>query len=338
MLVAALAGCATLADMRVPRSLERPNGRDDLLVVSRRAGGAADDASLVPERDGCDFDRQFSGLGLSGDRLTVRARLPTGGPLVSQTLFSRLDAGRFRRDGYESVTAPDAHVNGGPGGIAVRYGACDVRRLIPEGYRLRQVAQGDLNDDGREDVLIVSQGTDAAFIEPGKEVIDSYSEDRPTVTSEINRNAYMLTVAYAKPDGSGCEVAARDGTLIPAREHRNFEDPFDGAEIRAGVMIVKLRFFMSMGSWHAENRTLRFRRQGDAFRLIGVDSTDWMRNSGQMWRRSVNYLTGRMSTEYFADQEEEKGEVSWTRLPPSPPVFFGRMGSGLDHPLPKDKR
>ncbi|MBT2245811.1 hypothetical protein JQK15_20055 [Sphingobium sp. BHU LFT2] len=215
------------------------------------------------------------------------------------------------------------------------YGGCDVRRLIPGHFRLAEVVSGDVDGDDREDLLVISQAR-SPMPTPPRGTSSQIERQGSAPAREENLNGYRLTIARPRQDGPDCEIVATDESLIPAREHRNFEDAFDGAEIHDGVIVIKLRFFMGMGSWRAETRTLRFRRDGRGFRLIGVDSTEWMRNSGEMTKRSVNYLTGRMRTETGNMGDEGEGQVRWSRLAPTSPAYFGQMGAGLSYPLPGD--
>lgn len=194
----------------------------------------------------------------------------------------------------------------------------DAAAFVPPGWTLESRQRGDLDGDGRDDLLLVLKMADPA------NVVDNggFGPDR------FDTNPRMLAVAFA--DGAGYRLALSDHALIPRAEFPNMEDYLDGGQprIARGGFSVNLHQFSSAGSWSASETTFLFRHQQGCFRLIGYDVRDVHRGSGEVRELSVNYLTGKAKLSE-GSIEDSALRTRWRQLPRQPLRCLERIGDGL---------
>ncbi|WP_321786099.1 hypothetical protein [Burkholderia pyrrocinia] len=182
--------------------------------------------------------------------------------------------------------------------------AAEPDGFVPKGWALELQDKGDLNGDGRDDLVLVLRDTDPANV---------ISHDG-MCESPFNTNPRILVVAFARPDGQYA-LTLRNQTLIPKRESSCLDDPLEngGVGISRGTLRVTLGRFASAGSWEMGSTTYTFRWQDRNFVLIGYDDSSVMRNTGETRMLSVNYSTGKakMSTGHTSKDGER---TRWVKL------------------------
>lgn len=202
----------------------------------------------------------------------------------------------------------------------------DAAAVTPAGWRTEHAVEGDLNADGRADLVLVLHQQDPANLIRH----DGFGQD------PLDTNPRMLVVGFAR-DG-GYDLVARNHTLIPRRVEPNLTDPLEQPpEIHNGVLSVRLDFFASAGGWTMFNATARFRWQDGALRLIGHDYSEVARNTGETVDRSVNFLTRRVSTVRSSIEVDTPPPATWTRLPSGSLLTLDQVGDGLAFsPVPEE--
>jgi len=175
--------------------------------------------------------------------------------------------------------------------------------LMPTGWRLLDHTVGDLNQDQRPDLAFVIQGTDPTRREaPPTPHLDS-----------VDLNPRSLAVYFQQADGSYRLITQADG-FIPLRDSPNMDDPFDGVGVTPrGVLQIDLHYFFSMGSWTTSDHSYKFRYQNERFELIGYDSNEVHRGSGEVERFSFNFSTRKMSRTTGSIIEGSPTETQWDR-------------------------
>jgi hypothetical protein len=159
--------------------------------------------------------------------------------------------------------------------------AASPEGFVPRGWKLEAKATGTLNRDTLPDAALVLHMDD-----PANRIAPSWDD-----TIRYDTNPRMLIVAFGKK-GGGYELAATDHKLIPRLENPNQDEPFDELKIVGGTLRVKMHLFLSAGGWRMGGSAYTFRWQDGAFKLIGFDRDDVMRNTGDTEEVSINYLTG----------------------------------------------
>ncbi len=179
---------------------------------------------------------------------------------------------------------------------------------------------GDLNKDKRADVVFVLRMTGAGNIIDnqgglGEQTFDS----NPRILAIIIKrdNDFILALA--------------NHTLIPRRTDPVLDDVLGetgGVELKGRTIAVRLHSFSSAGGWDTGNRTLRFRWQKGAFRLIGWDNWSMHRGSGEITETSVNFLTGEV-VEGKGTMEDDELKTTKRRIPKAQLLTIDEVGDGM---------
>jgi hypothetical protein len=148
--------------------------------------------------------------------------------------------------------------------------------FIPKGYRIFDRVKGDLNKDGRDDLVLIIKGTDRS-----KFVMD---EDR----GELDRNRRGLIVLFSK--NGQYEVGLQNYTCFSSENEDGgvYFPPELVVEIEKGNLCIHF----AQGRYGFTRYTFRYQKL--AFRLIGYDSADrssFDSDYALFDETSVNFLT-----------------------------------------------
>ncbi len=199
---------------------------------------------------------------------------------------------------------------------AIAQTAATPAEFIPKGWKQVQLAQGDLNRDGKPDFAMVMRMDSAA-----NRIASSWApEDR------YDTNPWMLIAAFR--DGAGYTLALSDHQLIPRHENPNADEEFDEIKVANGNLKVVMHLFMSAGGWEMGGTAYTFRWQDGGFKLIGFDRDEVHRGSGAMTEVSINYLTGRklLKTGTIESDDHKTQEL---RIESRPLIDLTAIGDGL---------
>lgn len=196
--------------------------------------------------------------------------------------------------------------------------ASTAEGFAPTGWTVEQRQSGDLNGDGRPDLVLILRDTSAA------NVVDNSGLGR----RRLNTNPRMLAVAYAET--GGFRLVLQNHSLIPRETDPVLDDFIEGGGISMGngTFKVRLRRFASAGSWGVETVAYTFKPRGDRIEMIGYDRTSTQRNSGETRDVSINYVSGRMKI--TTGTISGSGERSVWRQAPGRAMPLDQIGDGLD--------
>jgi hypothetical protein len=157
------------------------------------------------------------------------------------------------------------------------------------GWEVESAVEGQLTAGGDGDAVLVLHGTDPAKIvrndSLGPEVLD------------LNPRKLVFLL---RGDGVYRKTAEIAGFLPPANSEDApcLIDPLEegGITISGNVLDVQTHYWTSCGSYGVTHETYKFRKEGERFRLIGYDRSEWSRSTHDEDTVSVNFLTGRRET------------------------------------------
>lgn len=187
-----------------------------------------------------------------------------------------------------------------------------VSQLVPDGWTIEE-AHGDLNKDGYNDVVLV--------------VTPNFKEHLQTREDGYvyNFNAPILAIYFG----------SQPGQLILYKQYKDFL-PYSDSEYLfvdysltitdRGVLRIGIENFSSGGSYGSWWQTNVYRYQDNDFFLIGKDTREMSRTTGEEVTESFNYLTHkcqRIVSNVF--DEDVKPKETWKKIPAEP---LQRLGEG----------
>lgn len=178
-----------------------------------------------------------------------------------------------------------------------------IKKLIPNDWKLIDSTSGDLNKDGVSDLVFALQKTDRNNMK----VNDRFSNDT------LDLNPRSLVIYFGTKTGGFNKKLVSDHFII-LRDSPIMDDPFDGFSINEdGILNIKFRFW-SAGSWNMSNHEYRFRYQSNEFVLIGYESSEVDRGSGETIDYNINFLTKKMkiTNGNFTNPKDES--VEWKKF------------------------
>ncbi|HET7729012.1 MAG TPA: hypothetical protein VFK48_03170 [Usitatibacter sp.] len=192
---------------------------------------------------------------------------------------------------------------------------------VPPGWKLLRTASGDLDGDGRADAVLVLEKDDPANRKPNASL----------GAPEINLNPRRLLVLFAGE--RGWREGPRTDRFLPTEgylENPCQLDPLVDGDVKVvrGTLRIDLHYWLSCGSYGVAHNTFTFRLEGGRLRLIGLDTLQFMRNSGESSRDSVNFLTGRAKSTTGDNMfEPSSPRVQWRRVDHRVPIYLDEMSS-----------
>jgi len=185
--------------------------------------------------------------------------------------------------------------------------------FVPKGWIIEEEGNGDLNGDGIPDLMLVLHMNDP------RNVIKN---------SDLNTNPRMLVIAFADKATNKYSLALANHTLIPRNDSPVMEDYFNDAKIIKGTIQVSLVESSNVGSWSTSNTKFTFKYLDGCFKLIGYDSMETQRNTGETNDVSINYLT-RKAKIARGNMENDKEKISWKSVPMKSLLCIDTIGNGL---------
>ena len=194
----------------------------------------------------------------------------------------------------------------------VKY-AKSIDSFVPKSWKIIATAKGDLNKDGTEDVALVIEDTKK----------ENFIANTSMGSQQLNINPRTLLILFKyKADGS-YSLGTMQDTIIPEEndeENPCLADPLlqDGSiDIVKGNLIISLKYWLSCGSYGVSNKQYTFRYQDNGFALIGYDTSEYSRSTGEMSHSSINFLTKKKSSttgENMFEDDVKKHKTVWETI------------------------
>ena len=177
-----------------------------------------------------------------------------------------------------------------------------VEDIVPAGW-LHQESQGDLNKDGIADLVVIATPD---YEENLKRRDDGYV---------YNFNQPILAIYFGNAQGEFSQWRQYDN-VIPADDNEYCSHDIALTVTERGTLRIAVGVWCSAGSYGTSTDTYIYRYQKGDFYLIGKDTEEMMRNTGEINIVSENYLTWkRQVTTSNAFDDKAPTTEKWSRMP-----------------------
>ena len=194
---------------------------------------------------------------------------------------------------------------------ALKQQGASAEQIVPEGWE-HEEALGDLNKDGVKDLVVLAKPN---FKENMQTRDDGY---------EYNFNPYILAIYFGQAEGDFQQWKQYEDLFEPDSEWTTNDVDVEITE--RGTLNISTNFFASAGSWGTNQTKYTYRYQNGDFYRIGKESTEMMRNSGEMTTVSENYLTWKRQTIKDNAFEDVVKKETWSKLTKQPLEKLGEKG------------
>ncbi|MGZ4055175.1 MAG: hypothetical protein ACXVPU_07440 [Bacteroidia bacterium] len=187
--------------------------------------------------------------------------------------------------------------------------ADSIDDFVPAGWKIINVAYGDLNKDKADDVAFVIQSTDTL-----PELL--YNNGTKKYDQEDNSGARILVVLFKKSDAKYHLMLQNNDFILRPDEGGMCCDPFYELKIENATLIIPFYGGLSNDKWGS---TYIFRYEDNDWFLIGAsvssshvewgDSTDASSITEEEF--SYNFLTGKMKTTKSDISSDSKPKEEW---------------------------
>ncbi len=179
-----------------------------------------------------------------------------------------------------------------------------LQDIIPNNWRVLDSKTGDLNQDGISDLVFAIQNTDEKNIK--------FNDGLGTDTIDLNPR--ILGIYFGDKSGGFNRKLISKGFII-IRDSPTMDEPFEGFLIsKKGILDINFRFWYSAGSWSMSNHKYKFRFQNNEFVLIGYDSNEAHRGSGETTDYSINFLSKKMKITKGNFSKDNSESVEWKKF------------------------
>lgn len=183
------------------------------------------------------------------------------------------------------------------------------KAYIPAQYLLFDVVEGDLNQDGQKDLVLMLKATD-----PKQSIVNRYDK-------KVDRNRRGVLVLLAEGKGKYKELLKNLSAFSSENEDGGVYFPPD-----LSLDIQNNKFYVHYGHGRYGYWTYSFRLEGKDLRLIGYDSSS---NHGPYIKSetSINFLTGKKVVRNNINKETEddpKFKEAWTQFK-SPKLYLSKI-------------
>lgn len=166
-----------------------------------------------------------------------------------------------------------------------------IKDFVPKNWEILRQASGDLNNDGHEDVALVTQPTDQNL---------------------VGTNQRTLMILFQDPRNQSYDLIIKNNSFILNKENPEMDEPFVGMAIQEGDLVLHFKYWVSAGSWYMSDNTYIFSYLDNDFVLIGAETREIHRASGESLELSVDFLAKKYKkTTGNAFDEKVKSEVEW---------------------------
>lgn len=185
--------------------------------------------------------------------------------------------------------------------------------FLPSGWKVIDSARGDLNKDSLPDWVLIIENTDQR----------NFVHNNGLGSDTLNANPRILLVLFKDKTTDNYRLVTQNNAFIPPPNDTVspcLADPIAETKtitIKNGVLGLHFQYWLSCGSWFTSNHDYLFRYQNKQFELIGFNSMEFHRSSGEMSEYSINFSTKKLAHTEGGNMFEEtttKPKTTWKKF------------------------
>lgn len=189
----------------------------------------------------------------------------------------------------------------------------NISELIPKNWILISKAEGDLNNDGYNDLAFVIQSTYKRNI---------YKNKRELGSKTIDLNPRIFAIYFKDPISGKYNLRIQKNRFILIKDSPIMEEPFEDIKINnKGVLIIYFNIWYNAGSWSTVRHIYKFKFYNNKFKLIGYDRNELIRNTGETTDYSYNFLTNKMKISKGNVSNDEPYSIIWKNMNNQKEIF-----------------
>ncbi|WP_299897209.1 hypothetical protein [uncultured Aquimarina sp.] len=173
-----------------------------------------------------------------------------------------------------------------------------IESLIPENWTIIAMDKnGDLNDDGIDDLVFVIK----------KEDVNNIIANSEIGSDSLDVNPKILGIYFK--DKNGCfEKQLQHDTFVVVNNNPTMEEPFQNLEVSNGELTFKFQEFYNAGSWYVNNESYTFKYNEGLFKLIRYSNLNFHRATMESEEENTDYIKGitLITKESFSEDDDEK--------------------------------
>ncbi|WP_428740481.1 hypothetical protein [Tenacibaculum sp.] len=170
--------------------------------------------------------------------------------------------------------------------------------------RILDSKTGDFNQDGILDIVFAIQNTDK----------NNIKTNNGLGFESVDLNPRVLGIYFGTKSGI-FEQKLVSYDFIILCDSPTMDEPFEGFDInKKGVLTINFKFWFSAGSWMMSNHKYKFRFQNNDFVLIGYDSSEAHRASGETTDYSINFLSQKMKITKGNFSNDNPESIVWKKF------------------------
>lgn len=179
-----------------------------------------------------------------------------------------------------------------------------IKQFVPKNWEIISKAQGDLNQDRKDDFAII--------IQPKNQTL----QNRKLLILMSQKNRLHLNLSKKIPNWTYSE---KENCINDAIES-------GGISIHRGVLDLTFAEMNACSNWYGISSTYRFQWQTIDFKLIGFEYNFFNKNNGESTNYSGNFLTHKLKTTLKNERiENVTPKISWKTLAPIQPDHFSKI-------------
>jgi hypothetical protein len=159
-----------------------------------------------------------------------------------------------------------------------------ISDFVPGGWIIKDSASGDLNNDQKDDYVIVLEHKDSATI----------LKKEDNIVREVITNPRILVILFQEKNADKFRLAAQNNTFILNEDYSIMnDDPYQSIKIKNGVLHIDFTILYGPGSY--DMLSYSFRYQNKEFALIGANTNYYNMATSDTRICSYNFLTKKWS-------------------------------------------